>query len=238
MQNLNYNKITEILTLSYCKAISEKQAIPPNRTGKNVVVFTKQKFKRMQNYALVYQAENEQKVIKENVFFITITTKQHKNELTDSQCTEVLGKWLELRKKQQKINDCIWWAERQQKTRDIHYHVIIWTKKYSFAIKENVKYFEKYFGIGTNLFNRQNIEQNNLISVVKYIAQYSKKFKNDTFECKISQASYGITSTFKKCASKYIIKKVITDEHAANITGKKVYNSEYVTTIIKPLRKI
>ena len=200
------------------------KAKPPQRTDLNT--FTYSKFKRMLDYTLVYQAENKN----QNVFFVTITTYQSINKKTDAECVNVLSKWLELRKKQKVVENYVWWAERQ-KNGSIHFHIILWSYNHKIKIMDQVEYFKKYFGTGTNGFNVQKVknEKNNLIDVVKYLVHYSKKHKQDTYKSKVCQASIGVTKCYKSSAYKYIIVSKHSDNYIEQIKGEKKVINEYVT---------
>lgn len=140
--------------------------------------------------------------------FVTITTCQHKNGLTDSECNQILSKWLELRKKQNIINSYLWVAERQKKTGDIHYHIILLSND-KINIPDNVKYLMKaYKGTGTNVFNVEKV-QNKVGAISSYMLKSINKYltKNadsQSIKARPSQISHDLIKAFKLNANQFI----------------------------------
>lgn len=127
---------------------------------------TNNSLKKIKEYLFILgkiaQYENKQ------LYFITITTLQHKTKFSDKDLLYKFKKFIQHRKDPY---CCV--VERQRETADIHYHIITTSSK-PFDIPSNVKRLGKLFtNFNTNVFNVQLVDD--VQGVVRYFYKYIKK---------------------------------------------------------------
>lgn len=144
----------------------------------------------------------ENKTPKERLYFVTITTCQHKNNLTDKQLSNYIYLWLKNRGLQY-VNV----AERQQNG-DIHFHLVIKSTK-DFDFKIETKKLATYFNVEYHpaLFDVKRVkDQRKLASyITKYITKEKKEFSS-LFTTRIFRFSQNLTKDYKKNAYKSTFK--------------------------------
>ncbi len=153
----------------------------------------------------------ESKTAKQKVIFTTITTCQHKNGFTDKQCFNAVQLWLKNRK-----IDYVLVCERQTKTRDIHFHLVIRGENY-FSIQTEVRKLSEYFNLTKllpieklgSLFHARVLR--GVKTIRKYLTKYFAKSKrnedpNEKFECRTWSSSNGIRAAFKDFAKTSVLR--------------------------------
>lgn len=223
--NTIINRVTVITQIN--QGVCNK--IPPKNTANQENKMNKKKFMKILIKTGVFLKESGKDF---KPFLVTITTKNNTNSLTHLECKKILGRWLDLRKKQGIINAFIWWAEIQHnKTKDIHFHCIVFSQHLKpFNIPNEVEYLtEKFPTTNTNVINIKPIV-NDASGVLFYMLSYMKKFRVSWIVGKVAQLSYAITQDYKKHCDKYIISELHSDNIMKYITNKKIFSNEFVTS--------
>ena len=139
----------------------------------------------------------------EHLFFVTITTCQHKSNFTDKQLFSKIGLWL----RYQGVH-YVSTVERQKDTTDLHFHLIILAKKkYSFV--PELKKLSKYFNVDYHpaLFDVKKIHSINTVIgyITKYVTKDNKKYSS-IFQCRTFSVANKTSKLFKTVADNYVIK--------------------------------
>lgn len=150
------------------------------------------------------------------MYFVTITTMQHRTNKSDLQLSYDLRKWFKNRGSEFQYVNVL---ERQRNTEDIHYHIII-RATIDFDIKRECDKLGKLLGTNSHpaLFDVKRLT--NVRTVVAYINKYVSKGCNtlecrplseekpqysSLFYCRTWNASRGITRAYRENAHHSVI---------------------------------
>jgi len=204
--------------------------------------------------------ENERKQQKDELFFITVTTKQHESGLSDKELNAAIGRWL----KGRNFTDYVCVLERQtggtggkfgQPTEDIHYHIVL---QYSegtklFDFKHELGRLSKLFRIPAHpaLLDVKRIR--NIQQVVGYIRKYVTKDNkkcSSLFLCRTLLVSKRLNKRYKNLASDYVTRlsketgvMIFLKQHKLELLHKKDFfacykYSDYLYTEAKRIRGV
>lgn len=143
----------------------------------------------------------ETKKEKEYLYFITITTVQHRSGKTDKELFGRVGVWL---KNRQLHYVCT--VERQRDTEDLHFHIIIRASS-KFDIRYELGRLSKLLSVQNHpaLFDVKRID--NLQRVVGYINKYITKNGtkySSVFRCRTFSVAKRTRASYKAMAHRFV----------------------------------
>jgi hypothetical protein len=160
---------------------------PPTRTKKESYKVNPKTVAKMKRCIMLYERYNPDQM----PVFVTITTCQHKNGMSDKECSQVVSDWLDLKKKTINL-EYVRVCERQKETNDIHFHLILWVDKW-FKIKNEVKYLnQKFQGTKASVFDIEKVEavEYTRAYLLKYVTKEVKESEWPFYPLKMS---YGLS---------------------------------------------
>jgi len=157
------------------------------------------KIKTLINF--MYYEKTEQ----QDLFFITVTTCQHKSGISDYECNRRIGLWLKNRGVEYV---CV--LERQHNTEDIHYHIILLDdKRARFDIGDEIRKLARLFEVEPHpaLFDVKRIKS--ITRIVGYIRKYVTKDNgkySSIYRCRTYTVSRKLGARYKQNINKYVVK--------------------------------
>lgn len=160
----------------------------------------------------------------ENLYWVTITTCQHLNGMSDEDCKKVISMFIDA----QRLTHYALVCERQQNG-SIHFHIMvsIIPHVFKFDIKACVRYLNpKLPYTGTNVFNVKKVSKTNhlggYMTKLNSMCAYMTK-EQVTFACKASQISYAITKVLNDQHNGFELTRIILPEHYMVVNDIKDY---------------
>jgi len=156
--------------------------------------------KTMINF-MYYEKKQEQEI-----FFVTITTCQHKSGMSDKELYARIRLWFKNRKQ----SDYVIVLERQKDTQDIHYHcVILFDKGERYSFRRELEYLGKLLRVQPHPALLDVKRVFDIKTVVGYINKYVTKENGkycSLFTCRTFSVSKRLRRRYKELADKYVVR--------------------------------
>lgn len=176
LQNVPHNDLSTVLSdlrqkcISSCEQYNNSNKIPIKPLPESSYKFNKKNYRTIKKLTelinLFYEKRNKAK----KLYWVTITTVQHKTQRTDKDLFYGFKLW-----KQHSANDrfvCV--VERQRDTQDIHFHCIV-ERFDNYNINDELNRISRIFGVVRHpaLFTVKQIYSAK--TLVSYISKYVRK---------------------------------------------------------------
>jgi len=137
----------------------------------------------------------------EGLYFVTLTTSQHKTNKTDSELYASINRWLKDRSYRYV---CV--AERQADTQDLHFHLVI-RRFGKFDINAETARLSSLFGVQPHpsVFDVKRASTRRKVAayITKYFKKEGQKYSS-LFLCRTFSCSNLLRKEYKLCASNYV----------------------------------
>jgi len=230
----------------YCASVVQAYDKPRNKLKHTRKRFFNKKslrgakrVKQLINYLYETSTKNYHRM-----YFVTITTMQHRTGKSDLQLSADLRKWFKNRGPEFQYV-CV--LERQRVTEDVHYHIVI-RNTVDFDIKRECNKLGKLLGTNSHpaLFDVKKLT--NIRTVISYINKYVTKGCNplacrpikegekpqysSIFYCRTFNASRGLTKSYRENAHQSVITIGNDDLESYKHLFVEKFKSEYFRTFI------
>lgn len=142
----------------------------------------------------------------ESLYFITITTCQHKTGMLDTELFSRIGLWFKNRKQ----SDYVITVERQRETQDLHFHcVVLFNQGERYSFGRELQYLGRLFKVEPHSALLDVKRITNVERVVGYIRKYITKDNGkycSLFGCRTFSVSKRLRRRYKENAGRYVKK--------------------------------
>jgi len=185
---MKINKHLQTIVAPVFQQDKPHKRVPRNQSKRLYYLKNQRAAKKILNHSFFLREFNP-------LYFVTITTYQHYNGLSDKQARQVVSNWF----KKLKIDKYILVCEAQRNTGDLHFHIILHYAQ-DLQIAKEAKYFSNRYHSSNPAaifdIKRINLDDTSLNSALSYVVSYQTKKSN--YSTLFYTNTYSISKTLQK----------------------------------------